>query len=80
MLLFLLFLPVLSVRDVLNLVVVAPAADDAVGGAGIDSEGVGCLGVGLAVEFSREGFLFGHHSLPQERFEISLTLNFNVLY
>ncbi len=51
-----LFLPVLSVRDVLNLAGVAMAADDAVGGAGVDAEGGGCLGVGLAVEFNREGF------------------------
>ncbi len=39
MLLFLLFLPVLSVRDVLQLAGVAPAADDAVGGATENQEG-----------------------------------------
>ncbi len=45
-----LFLPVLSVRDVLQLAGVAPAANDAVGGAGIDAKGgeplveIGCLG------------------------------------
>ena len=35
---------------------VAPAADDAVGGAGVDAEGGGAFGVGLAVELWREGF------------------------
>ena len=43
-------------RDVLQLAGVAPAADDAVGGAWIDAEGGGDLGVGLAVELGREGF------------------------
>ena len=43
-------------RDVLKLAGVAPAADDAVGGAWIDAEGGGSLGVGLAVELWREGF------------------------
>lgn len=38
---FILFLPILSVRDVLQLTGVAPAADDAVGGAGVDAEGGG---------------------------------------
>lgn len=38
-------------RDVLDLASVAPAADDAVGGAWIDAEGGGEFGVGLAVEF-----------------------------
>ena len=33
-----LFLPILPVRDILQLAGVAPAADDAVGGAGIDDE------------------------------------------
>ena len=45
-----LFLPILSVRDVLKLAGVAPAADDAVGCAWVDAEGGGCLCVGLAVE------------------------------
>ena len=51
-----LFPPILSVRDVLQLAGVAPAADDAVGGAGVDAEGGGGFGVGLAVELWREGF------------------------
>ncbi len=50
------FLPVLPVGDVFDLAGVAPAADDAVGGAGVDAEGGGGFGVGLAVEFGREGF------------------------
>lgn len=33
-----LFLPILPVRDVLQLTGVAPATDDAVGGAGVDDE------------------------------------------
>lgn len=35
------FLPILPVRDILQLTGVAPAADDAVGGAWIDDEGGG---------------------------------------
>ena len=42
--------------DVLYLAVVAPAADDAGGGAWVDAEGGGCLGVGLTVEIGRQGF------------------------
>lgn len=42
--------------DVLYLAGVAPAADDAVGGAWVDAEGGGEFGVGLAVELGREGF------------------------
>ena len=49
-----LFLPILPVRDVLQLAGVAPAADDAVGGAWVDAEGG--FGVGLAVELWRDGF------------------------
>ena len=41
--------------DVLKLAGVAPAADDAVGGAWVDAESGGEFGVGLAVEFGREG-------------------------
>lgn len=51
-----LFLPILPVRDILQLAGVAPAADDAVGGAGVDAEGGGEFGVCLAVEIGREGF------------------------
>lgn len=36
-----LFLPILPVRDILQLAGVAPATDDAVGGAGVDDEGGG---------------------------------------
>lgn len=43
-------------RDVLNLAGVAPAADDAVGGARGDIEGGGEFGVGLTVEIWWEGF------------------------
>lgn len=53
---FILFLPILTVRDVLQLAGVTPAADDAVGGAGVDAEGGGEFGVGLAVELRRKGF------------------------
>ena len=47
---FILFLPILTVRDVLQLAGVTPAADDAVDGARIDTEGCGEFGVCLAVE------------------------------
>ena len=47
--------PVLPVGDVLKLAGVAPAADDAVGGAWVDAEGGGEFGVSLAVELGREG-------------------------
>lgn len=40
-------------RDVLKLAGVAPAADDAVGGAWIDAEGGGGFCVGLAVKLGR---------------------------
>lgn len=53
---FILFLPILTVRDVLQLAGVTPAADDAVGGARIDTEGCGEFGVCLAVEIWWEGF------------------------
>lgn len=43
-------------RDVLNLAGVAPAADDAVGGARGDIEGGGEFGVGLTVELGRKRF------------------------
>lgn len=43
-------------RDVLQLTDIAPAADDAVGGAWVDAEGGGGFGVGLAVELWRQGF------------------------
>lgn len=43
-------------RDVLQLASIAPAADEAVGGAGIDAEGGGGFGVGPAIELGREGF------------------------
>ena len=43
-------------RDVLKLASVTPAADDAVGGAGVDAEGGGEFGVCLAVELWWEGF------------------------
>ena len=49
-------LPILPVGDVLYLASVAPAANDAVGGAWIDAEGGGGFGVGLAVEIGRKGF------------------------
>ena len=50
------FLPVLAVGDVGELAGGAPAADDAVCGAGADGEGGGGVGVDLAVEFGRKGF------------------------
>lgn len=53
---FILFLPILPVRDILQLAGVTPAADDAVGGAGIDAEEGGEFGVCLAVEIWWEGF------------------------
>ena len=42
--------------DILHLAGVAPAADDAVGGAWVDAEGCGGFGVGLAVELCRKCF------------------------
>lgn len=39
---------------VLNYATIAPAADGAVGGAGVDAEGLGNGGVGATVEFGRE--------------------------
>ncbi len=50
------YFPILSMRDVLNLAGVAPAADDAVGGARGDIEGGGEFGVGLTVELGRKRF------------------------
>ncbi len=41
MLLFLLFLPILPVSDILQLAGVAPAVNDAVGGAWVDAESGG---------------------------------------
>ncbi len=48
-----LFLPILPVSDILQLAGVAPAADDAVGGAWVDAESGGEGGVGLAVKLGR---------------------------
>ena len=53
---FILFLPILPVRDILQLAGVTPAVDDTVGCAGIDAEGGGEFGVCLTVELWREGF------------------------
>ena len=53
---FLFHFPILSVRDILQLAGVAPAADDAVGGAWVDAEGGSGLGVGLTVELWRQSF------------------------
>ena len=48
------FLPILPVRDVLQLTGVAPAVDDAVGCAWVDAGGCGGFSVGLGVAFGLE--------------------------
>lgn len=54
--LLLVYLDIFAVRDVLQLAVVAPFADDSVHGFGVESQVGGDVGVGLAVEVVREGF------------------------
>ena len=59
---FLFHFPILSVRDILQLAGVAPAADDAVGGAWVDAEG-GSRGCGRGCRLSRVCFREGEEDM-----------------